>query len=119
MGEHLIKLVVEGRKARKRIVHDKNTGDDVLRRQAEGGVPGDALVPQPGPAGIASRASARACVAVARCMCVNTLQIQLFFIAAAPVRRARDSQVVAVGFQAPVTRKGAPGSTTPGWGCPE
>ena len=47
MGEHLIKLVVEGRKARKRIVHDKNTGDDVLRRQAEGGVPGDALVSQP------------------------------------------------------------------------
>jgi hypothetical protein len=30
MGEHLIKLVVEGRKAGKRIVHDKNTGDDVL-----------------------------------------------------------------------------------------
>jgi hypothetical protein len=29
--------VVEGRKAGKRIVHDENTGDDVLRRQAEGG----------------------------------------------------------------------------------
>ena len=36
MGEHLVKLVVEGRKAGKRIVHDKNTVDDVLRRQAEG-----------------------------------------------------------------------------------
>ena len=62
MGEHLVKLVVEGRKAGKRIVHDKNTGDDVLRRPAEGGVSGDALVPQPGPTGIASWA----CVAVAR-----------------------------------------------------
>ena len=36
MGEHLVKLVVEGRKAGKRIVHDKNTGDAVLRRQAGG-----------------------------------------------------------------------------------
>jgi hypothetical protein len=30
MGEHLTKLVIEGRKAGKRIVHDKNTGNDVL-----------------------------------------------------------------------------------------
>jgi len=36
LDRHLIKLVVEGRKAGKRIVHDKNTGDDVLRRQAGG-----------------------------------------------------------------------------------
>ena len=73
MGEQLIELAAEGRKAGKkqRIVHDKNTGDDVLRRQAEGGVPGDALVLQPRRAtlAIASRASARACAASR--MCVN------------------------------------------------
>jgi hypothetical protein len=67
--------VVEGRKAGKRIVHDKNIDDDVLRRQAEGGVLGDALVPQPGPASIASRASAWACVVVTRSMCVNTCPV--------------------------------------------
>jgi hypothetical protein len=36
-------------------------------------------------------------------------------IVTAPTRRACDSQVVAVGFQAPAARRGAPGSTTPGF----
>ena len=44
MGEQLIELAAEGHKAGKkqRIVHDKNIGDDVLRRQAEGGRAGPA-----------------------------------------------------------------------------
>jgi hypothetical protein len=94
-------------------VHDKNAGDVVLQRLAERGVPGGALDSQPGPAtfALASRASAWACVA----SCVCKIKRQRSFIVTAPARRARGGQVVVVGFQAPMARKG----TTPGWGWPK